>query len=660
MSEGTQHILVVLPNPMGDGILATPSLRRLRKSLPEAHITYLGNAVVKQILAGAGWVDAWIEFEAEKRSRRGFRALARRLRAERFSAAILYPNSFRSALLAWKALIPERIGYDRDGRGNLLTQRVKPIRLRKRFAPISMLDYYDHLIVQAVLSLGGTLAPEDRHLELNTTDRDQQQIDGLWNRWHVDIDKRMVVLVPGGAFGPSKWWPAFRFAELADRLIQENDCQVILSCAPNSLEQEIARRIKSGVKQRVYDLSEETLDLGGLKELIRRCSLMVANDTGPCHIAAAFGVSLVTLFGPTDPRWTATGYGQEIRLRKDIGCGPCQEKICVKQEHCCMEAISVEEVFRAANQQLTSAPPKAAALQGARRFPGSYFQPFAESFVPLPDGSGLVPRSYQECLRKEGLGRLKEIFDFRGGQRLDKPGLGRRERIRIELALDSNETVAVYLKRLARSGRVDFLMELLSRRRQDGVHEFSVTMSLAEKGIAVARPIAFGKEAKTGRSFVILEELPDSEALERLLPRWEEVKKDYHLLQVKRELLEALAALVRQFHQAGYCHRDLYLSHIFLSKDRNGQERLNLIDLQRVFQPALRRYRWRVKDLAQLYYSAREFFTNTDVIRFLRWYLDCRKLRTKDKQLARAVWRKAQRIARHDNKRMQRVNETSP
>ena len=78
----------------------------------------------------------------------------------------------------------------------------------------------------------------------------------------------------------------------------------------------------------------------------------------------------------------------------------------------------------------------------------------------------------------------------------------------------------------------------------------------------------------------MLEELPRSEALERLLPWWDDVKQDYELLQDKRQLLQALAALVRQFHQAGYCHRDLYLSHVFLSKVNNGQERLNLIDLQ--------------------------------------------------------------------------------
>jgi len=559
----------LLPSPLGDGILATPSLRRLRASLPEAQITYLGNRVVKEVLEGVGWADRWMEFDAEPKSRLGLWASAKRLREERFSAAILYPNSFRSALLAWKGLIPERIGYDRDGRGALLTQRAKPVRLLKRYAPIAMLEYYDQLIVKAIASLNGTLAPADHHLELCTCDQDKQQIDGLLNRWQVDTHKRMVILVPGGAFGLSKWWPTLRFAELSDRLIQENDCEVILSCAPNPLEQEIARRIKSAVKQRVYDLSEENLDLGGLKELIRRCSLMVANDTGPCHIAAAFGVPLVTLFGPTDPRWTATGYAKEIRLRKDVGCGPCQEKICVKQSHCCMEAISVEEVFGAAERQLKSSGPRAAVPQGVFPIAGSHFHPFEESFVPFPDGSGLVHGSYKDYLRKAGILRLGDIFYFRGGQRLDKPGLGQRERLRIELALEPGESAAIYLKRFGQSGWGNFLKNVFGGRRQDGVHDFAATMRLAEEGIAVARPIAFGQD-EIGRSFVMLEELPDSEALERLLPWWDEVKKDYELLQNKRQLLQALATLVRQFHQAGYCHRDLYLSHISVSVAGEG------------------------------------------------------------------------------------------
>ncbi len=649
MSEGEPRILVVLPNPLGDGILATPSLRRLRASLPKAQITYLGNRVVKGILEGVEWADHWMEFDVEQKSRRGLWATAKRLREERFSAAILYSNSMRSALLTWKGLIPERIGYDRDGRGALLTQRIKPIRLRKRYAPIAMPEYYDQLVVKAVASLNGILAPADPHLELCTGDDDKRQIDALLDRGQVDTDKRLVVLVPGGAFGPSKWWPPLRFAELADRLIQENDCEVIISCDTNPQEKDIARRIQSAVKQRVYDLSEENLSLGGLKELIRRCSLMVANDTGPCHIATAFGAPLVTLFGPTDPRWTATGYAKEIRLRKDAGCGPCQEKICVTQSHCCMEAISVEEVFEAAKRLLTSSPSGASVPGGP--IGGSYFQPYEESFVPVPDGSGLVHGSYQDHLRTAGLLRLGDIFDYGGGQRLDKPGLGQRERLRIELPWEPGESTAIYLKRFSRSGWGGFLKNIFGGRRQDGVHDFAATMRLAEEGIAVARPIAFGQEKNSGRSFVILEELPNSEALERLLPWWDKVKNNYELLQDKRQMLQAVATLVRRFHQAGYCHRDLYLSHIFLSKDKTGQERLNLIDLQRVFKPTIRKRRWRVKDLAQLYYSAREYFTNTDVIRFLHGYLDCRKLQNQDKQLAQAVWRKTQRIARHERKR---------
>jgi lipopolysaccharide heptosyltransferase II len=685
MPSKPQRILVVLPTPMGDGILATPSLRRLRRSLPQAHITYLANAVIREVLTGVEWVDHWIDLAADRINRRGLGAQAKRLRAEGFTTAILYPNSFRSALLIWKANIPYRIGFDRDGRGTLLTRRVQPIRLGKRFAPISMLDYYDHLIVKAVESMGVTAAPADRYLELDTSETDKQQIDALWQRWQVNPQKRMVILVPGGAFGPSKWWPTLRFAELADRLVTQNDCQVVLSCAPNPLEQDIAQRIQSAVKQRVFDLSQEQLSLGGLKELIRRCSLVVANDTGPCHIAAAFGIPLVTLFGPTDPRWTATGYAKEIRLRYEVGCGPCQEKICLKEEHCCMEAISVEEVYAAANEQLQSSPPGAAshpesqfigtkdlcttteilrcaqndnaqpraAVPHGANLAKTYFQPYSEQYVPQSDSSGLVHDSYKDFLQQAGLLRFGDIFDFRGGQRLDKPGLGQRERFRIELKQEDGDSVVMYLKRFGPSKLHQVWQGWLGHRREDGVNDFAATMMLAEAGIAVARPIAFGRD-EIGRSFVMLEELPNSEALERLLPWWDNVKNVYQLLQDKRQLLKAVAALVRRFHGAGYFHRDLYLSHIFLSKDKEGYERLNLIDLQRVFKPVIRRYRWRVKDLAQLYYSAQAYFTNTDSIRFLRWYLDCRKLRDKDKTLARTVWYKAQRIARHDRKRKQR------
>ena len=247
------------------------------------------------------------------------------------------------------------------------------------------------------------------------------------------------------------------------------------------------------------------------------------------------------------------------------------------------------------------------------------------------------------------------MFGYGGGQVLSKPGLGRRERLRVCLTDGEGHDVVLYVKRFGRGTCLERLAGWLrGQRSAAGAREFGNTVALAEAGVSVPRPVAFGCEQgglAEGRSYVISEELPEAEALERLLPAAEQARQRYKLLGQRRELIEALAALVRQLHEgAGMFHRDLYLSHIFVGRDRSGVERLSLIDLQRVFRPMVRR-RWRVKDLAQLYYSARAYGSRSEAMRFLRCYLGVDRLDESQRRLARAVARKAARIERRQARR---------
>jgi heptosyltransferase-2 len=660
-----KNLLVVLPNPMGDAILAAGALNRLRSSLPDSKITFLASPTVTAVMADNPWNNDWLTY-GDSEGQYSLTSLAKNIRSSNFDAVILMPNSFRAAFVTYRAGIKIRIGYRRDNRSSLLTHPVVPFRLPGRFAPLSMLAYYGHLINSAITLFNCPAVPDNTKLELFTNEKDRQQIDELFARWQINSHDHMVILVPGGAFGPSKLWPAERFAQLADKLTTQDNCRVILSCAPNEMEQALARQITTAAQPPLFDLSQENLSLGALKELIRRCRLMVANDTGPCHIAAAFNVPLVTLFGPTDPRWTATGYGKEIRLRVDVPCGPCQQKICPPGHHRCMLQISVEDAYAAARKLLNPVVPgKTANNKISDSIFGSWYSPYDENFVPLCDGSGLVHSEYKDILTQAGLATCAEVFAYEKGSRLDKPGLaGSRERIRLELPASDDACTTLYLKRYHSPGTVQLIKRLFTRRSRAGAgcYDFAPALELAQKGISVARPIAYGQEcSKLGekRSFVIIEELPHADALERLLPRWEEAKQDYQLLGDKRELIKKVAELVRRLHEAGLFHRDLYLAHIFLGKDDTGQERLSLIDLQRIFRPLICKRRWQVKDLAQLYYSGREFFSRTDIIRFLHTYLQKELLSAQDKTLARAVYRKAQRIARHDKNRMRRFEQTT-
>jgi len=634
----------VLPQPIGDAILSTPALRLLRASLPESKITYLSAPTVRGVLEGNPWCDQWVTVNKDRESAI---SIVRKLRRHKFDSAVLLANSFRSALWARLAGIKKIIGYNRDERGRLLTEPVELFRLDGGIAPISMIYYYGWLIDKAGTLLGGGAGKLREHLELFTSEQDKKRVEELLGRWGITPGDKIIILVPGGGYGPSKWWPAGRFAELAEKFIKDG-YKVIISCAPNEPERLIAEEIQARTAGRTYNLLEAGLELGGLKELVRRSGLMVSNDTGPCHIAAAFGVGLVTIFGPTDPRWTATGYEKEIRLRSDVDCGPCQQEKC-KEDHRCLESITVQQVYQAAGELL------AGRSEGRENCPSraGYYKPFTEDYVPSPDGSGLIHKDFKDILVRERLASLKEVFAYQKGAQLRKPGLKQRERIKLDLTADDGKKVTVYLKRFGPAPVGEVVKNLIYPRRSvgAGVYDFAAAMALAERGVATSRPISYGQEPAApgkGRSFVMLQELPQAEALERLLPQWQKNKKTYAMLADKKELIGKLAELVGRLHGQGFFHRDLYLSHIFLCRNEAGEERLCLIDLQRVFRPKFYQRRWRIKDLAQLYYSAGGFFSRADMLRFLREYARIVHLQATDKTLARAVWRKAQRIARHD------------
>ncbi|MGD2094779.1 MAG: glycosyltransferase family 9 protein, partial [Phycisphaerales bacterium] len=188
-----EEILVWLPSPMGDGILCTPALRAIRKYFKFGKITFFTNPVVRQILSPCNFNDEWLEQKSNNPL-----AIAKQLKEHKFTHAILFKNSFASALAVLLARIPTRIGYAREGRGFLLTDKLYPAKLPGgKFKPISMVDYY--------LAIASWLGCEtnNRNLELQIDSGDEQCLCGKLPQV-LDLDGPLVVLVPGGAFGPSK------------------------------------------------------------------------------------------------------------------------------------------------------------------------------------------------------------------------------------------------------------------------------------------------------------------------------------------------------------------------------------------------------------------------------------------------------------------------
>ena len=333
-----ERLLIVLPTWLGDCVMAMPTLRALRDAKPDAHITVLVQRALKPIVTPNPWADRVISHKLGRDRRHTMRRLARRLKHGHFDTALLLPNSFRWALLAARARIVRRIGYDRDGRGGLLTDRLLPQRADGRFVKVPTREYFLGLARYC-----GATAP-DPTLRLFTRAGDDDDVRALLTRAGrlTHDDAPLVLLNPGANYGDAKMWPPARFAAVADRLARENGATVAITGAPN--ERWIIDEVLAEAQTRILDLPAAGLTLRKLKALVGRAALMITNDTGPRHIAVAMRTPVVTIFGPTDPKWTTLGFEHERQVMLDVECGPCQLKRC-PLDHRCMNWLSPDMVW---------------------------------------------------------------------------------------------------------------------------------------------------------------------------------------------------------------------------------------------------------------------------------------------------------------------------
>lgn len=336
----------MLPNWVGDLVLATPALRAIRGQYPKAYIAFLVKSPVADVLSGGDWMNEVIHWPVGKnrdKRRQGFLGLAGDLRERDFDWAVLFTNSFRSALLARLAGIKRRIGYDREGRGLLLTDKLLAERANGKFVPVSMIRYY--------AAISRYLGSRDvaGKLELFTTPDDESVAEQTIQAAGAGNGRPIIVLNPGASFGPAKCWLPERFAEVADRLARQHDAAVFIACGPKEIPtaREVARRLRHPA----VILDNPVMKLGPLKALIRRANLLITNDTGPRHFANAFGTPVVTIFGPTDPQWTETDSPTERSLMVKVHCGPCMKRSC-PLDHRCMTWVSTDMVLASAGELL--------------------------------------------------------------------------------------------------------------------------------------------------------------------------------------------------------------------------------------------------------------------------------------------------------------------
>ena len=277
-----------------------------------------------------------------------------------------------------------------------------------------------------------------------------------------------------------------------------------------------------------------------------------------------------------------------------------------------------------------------------------------QEFVEISK-SFFVDADYKTAFSELGLTSIDAIFSFNAGSNLAKDNLaGFRSRLQFEInSPRSSAPITVFLKRYNRPPVLVQLRNWLCHRRRTswGFSDFEAANKLSALGINTPKTICYGEQRGVfleKRSFIIIEKIPNAESLERKLPECFNRPATVENLKLRRAFIGRLAAFVRKFHETNYRHRDLYFSHIFYGDDGN----FYLIDLSRVFKPVIWRQRFRIKDIAQLYYSAPgRYFSDMDRLRFYFRYTGQSKLTRKDKVFIRKVINKARRMARHDTKR---------
>lgn len=326
--------LVIAPNWVGDNVMSLPVLEALAAT--GRSLTVLARPHLQPLLELVPCVDQFVaRLRSDSKTVRAIRRIG-------FEEAVVLPNSFRSAWLAFRAGVPVRWGYQGDFRGWLLEPALaRPEGLRHQ------LTDYDALLER----LGAAIPAKPPRLDLTAEHREfgRSALEEAGIRRNGET--RLVGVFPGAEFGPSKRWPPERFAELLARLARRSKTRSVLIAGPG--EEGLAHRIVRDSGGSIPIVGPE-LDLAQLASVLSQLDALVTNDSGPMHLAAAAGTACLALFGPTDPRRTSPSGEQHQVLYTHRWCSPCFKKRCPLLHQRCMRDLSVERIVEALNETFAS------------------------------------------------------------------------------------------------------------------------------------------------------------------------------------------------------------------------------------------------------------------------------------------------------------------
>jgi lipopolysaccharide heptosyltransferase II len=322
------RLLIRAPNWLGDVVLSLAAVRDLRRNFPSARIEVLARPPVVDLYRAVPEVDA-------VRTTGRFKEDVAAIRAAGFDAMALLTNSFGSALQAFAAGVPERWGYATDGRGLLLTRRARvPPEVRGR----SEVYYYRAML--AGVGLEVTASPD---VTLRCPEGWGARGAALLDDDGADTHA-WVGFTPGAFFGSAKRWIPERYGEVGDFLSRQQGARIAILGGPG--ERPLAERIAAGMRSPARNLCGET-STAEMVGVLSRLRLLVTGDSGPMHVAAALGVPVVAVFGPTDWRETAPLGARHRLVRQPVHCSPCKLREC-PIDHRCMTRIGADRVLEAA------------------------------------------------------------------------------------------------------------------------------------------------------------------------------------------------------------------------------------------------------------------------------------------------------------------------
>jgi heptosyltransferase-2 len=338
-----KRVVVRGTNWVGDAVMTVPALRELRRVLPDAHITLATRSWANGIFADADFIDNILVYDRKPRDLRAVISQTMEWRKRSFDLAVLFQNAFEAAVIASLAGVMNRIGYATDGRRAFLTN---PLKVPAWHDQRHEIFYYLNVVAELERAITGEsrILEHEPRFDLVVSDERKEEAHRMLEKHGATRGRTLVTICPGSINSRAKRWPADRFAQLADRYVDELNADVALIGSAEELT--VSRHVAEQMKHRPIMLTGETR-ISQAVAILSLADLLVTNDTGPAHIASALGRPTLVIFGPTNPLTTRPFSPTAEVIRQPPECAPCMLRDC-PIDHRCMTAISSDEVFERA------------------------------------------------------------------------------------------------------------------------------------------------------------------------------------------------------------------------------------------------------------------------------------------------------------------------